>query len=56
MESVQTTLRVRREENLTEDILLKEIAIYEEINLEVENNLIKRKLEPLIEKLKKMEP
>ena len=53
MDSIQTTPRVIHEENLIEDLLPKEIEIYEEINLEIENNLIKRKLEPLIEKLKK---
>ena len=55
MESIHTTLKVSNEENLIEDILPKEIEIYKEINLEVENNIIKQKLQPLIEKLKKVE-
>lgn len=53
MDSIQTTPKVNHEENLIEGILPKEIGIYEEINLEIENDLIKQKLEPLIEKLKK---
>ena len=34
--------RIIHEKNLIEDLLPKEIGIYEEINLEIENNLIKK--------------
>ena len=53
MDSIQITIRIRFVENIINDILPKEIEIYEEINLKVENNFIKRKLEPQIEKLEK---
>ena len=52
MNGIQTTPRVSHEKNLIKDILPIEIDIYEEINLQVKSNLIKQKLEPLIEKLK----
>lgn len=53
MNSIQTTPRVSHEENLIENILPKEVEIYQNKNLEMENVLIKQKLEALIEKLKK---
>ena len=46
MDSIQTTPRVSYQENLIEDMLPREIAIYEEIILKIKNNLIKQKLEP----------
>ena len=52
MDSIQTTPKISYKENLIENLLPKEIEIYEEINLEAENNLMKQKLKPLIEKLK----
>ena len=52
MDTIQTKPKISYEENLIEDLLHKKIEIIEKINLEIENNLIKRKLEPLIEKLK----
>ena len=53
MDTIQIKPKISYEENLIEDLLHKKIEIIEKINLEIENNLIKRKLEPLIEKLKK---
>lgn len=46
MDSIQITARVNHDENLLENMLPKEVAISEEINLEVENNFIKQKVEP----------
>ena len=40
MDSIQTKLRIIHEENLIEDLMPKDVEIYEEINLEIENNLI----------------
>ena len=53
MDTIQIKPKISYEENLIEDLLHKKIEIIEKINLEIENNLIKQKLEPLIEKLKK---
>ena len=51
--TIQTTLRVSHEENLIKDISFKEIEIYQEINLEVENNFIKQKIRTPNRKIKK---
>ena len=40
MDSIQTKLRIIHEENLIEDLMPKDVEIYKEINLEIENNLI----------------
>ena len=53
MDIIQTTPRANHDENLIKEIVPTKIEIYEEINLEVENKLIKHKLKPLIEKLRK---